>query len=362
MKICWIVPTKTIDLVAHGGGVLSSEQFDVVFLSIRDDILSGDGIKNKKSLYQVIMNFDLILVSIFMDSVEISPKLCARINRIRPVVLVGFDDEIFYNLQSRAFLGAVTGVITTSECFAEHCYSRALVKLLKIPLIVKLAPNDLETSPDKNLDVIFIGSSYTGERSGVMDAISRVGLEISFSWFGKGTSNGVLKPDDYWQVLNLSKISLNFLAPIKPSMVRLFCPLMRFSAQPKGRVWEAQAAGCHIVDIDDSSSESLVLEDVIQQIIKVLAIYSDDMERATLSMKAKASELLIGQRSELNEFFQKISIGDVLPMRSNGNMIDLLIGLRYQIFRCVLVLRLVMMLSRKRRSGAIHRLIRFLLS
>lgn len=137
----------------------------------------------------------------------ISPNILKSVSKNTPIVLFTFDTEYYFENLERYYAQFADLVVTTDK------YSSFAFQELNINSYCAFAMYDgtgkfKKLSSNKDFDVTFIGNLNIGKRKNYITYLKNNNINI-FD-FGLNTTNGVIEEEEMVDIINRSKIVLNF--------------------------------------------------------------------------------------------------------------------------------------------------------
>lgn len=256
MKVLWALPSKPQgDLYDSYASELARSDVTVKFFYLRERMFSLGIQEARQSLIATSEQFDVILITLFPDSIEIDHDVLLNLRKMKPLVLVAFDDEIYFSWCTHYYIRYFNGVITTDSSSLNWIRDQN-VNAVYAPLYNMNGLKFAGIHNKRDLEVVFIGSLHTGRRRKMIDDMVRKGVRVNC--FGMGSENGRVSGDRYWEILSRSNIVLNFTESHVKSHVGRSDPSRRYVRQAKGRPFEALLCGAHVV-----SEKSEILRDAL---------------------------------------------------------------------------------------------------
>ncbi|MBP7652144.1 glycosyltransferase [Candidatus Dependentiae bacterium] len=174
---------------------------------------------------------DLILIFIFDNNFEISPRFLNSLRKNCRIVFWLFDEEFLQQTFTKYYSQTADAVIVTDYL------GRAYYEKLDIPTVLYFSSySKKEYHPvavKKEYDVTFIGE-VRDERLKYINFLKKNGIKVDV--FGRGSENGPVSMEQMNLIFNKSKINLNFTAIQVIPWIEKFDPVtINRAKQNKGR-------------------------------------------------------------------------------------------------------------------------------
>ena len=240
INILWILPAKQKgSLYSSYRDTLKKFGIFIEFIYLREITLDEDINVARQSAIRAASSKDMIFVTLFPDTIEVCSEFLNQLRKKAKLILVSCDDEIYFSSFTYMLVSNFDAVITTD--MASIFYIRDIgVDAYYIPF-QNLNSINYRIECARDIDVVFIGAINTDQRSDLVKFIEDGGINIEA--YGSGTPNGFIEEGEYWELLQKSKICLNFTGVKHNAYIQNNDAWKVLSRQAKGRPFEALSVG-----------------------------------------------------------------------------------------------------------------------
>ncbi len=239
-KITWLLPSKTNPTCCSYCNLFLDCGFNFEPYFYNERLLLLDRNSFESELIEFCKHADLVIVSLWSSSHELSPELIYEIRKNSRTVLFSLDDEIYSTMQSISYANSIDLVIST-DFFGRGLFEQAGVPTIYFPFHKYLTNYNTSGITEKTIDVSFIGNSNVADRKNYLQALIDAGVQLEV--FGAGSKNGYISKKDYIEIIKKSRINLNFTKPLISKRVNKYEPWRHYMRQIKGRPFEVAALG-----------------------------------------------------------------------------------------------------------------------
>jgi hypothetical protein len=296
MKALWLLPTQeTSNLMESYRLALIDKNVELSFFHMRELTLSSDIETCRRKILESVSDYDFVIVTMFPDTIELSHKFLYELCKSKQLVLVAFDEELYFSWSTHYYIRYFDHVLTTDKSSINWIHDQG-ISVSYVPLYNMTGHDTNIVSDKRDIDVLFIGSVLTGSRRHQIEQLESQGFKIDC--FGDGTKNGRISENEYWKLLYRAKIVLNFTeANAKPYLLRSD-PSRKYVRQAKGRPFEALLCGAHVL-----SERSSILSDALYESKGVTFV--DDMGNSGKQIKYLIDQIKKGDRKKYKKYVIK---------------------------------------------------------
>lgn len=245
MKALWLTPHDNgSDLIGSYCTALTEKGHEMSILCLRELTVQSNIEVCRSEILKAALAHDSVVVTMYPDSVELSREFLQALSAVRPLALVAFDDEIYFQWSTYYYIDYFDRILTTDRnslfWMQDQDFNAAYVPLYNM----NAHRHDIGAAV-RDIDVLFVGSLSTGGRRSAVESLRHQGFNVWCA--GEGTERGKISEAEYWEMLCRTKVVLNFTEANAKDHVLRSDPSRKYVRQGKGRPFEALLCGAHVL-------------------------------------------------------------------------------------------------------------------
>lgn len=175
----------------------------------------------------------------------LSPKLLYSISKSTPIILFTYDTEYYFENLER-YYAQFSDLVVTTDKFSSFAFQELNINSHCAFSMYDGINKYRKLSLKKDIDVSFIGNLNIGKRKFYVDFLKKNNIDIKE--YGLNSTNGVIDEDRMVEIINRSRIVLNFtglqnLTKMPPGIPRIRARIK----QSKGRPIEIGLCGSFLL-------------------------------------------------------------------------------------------------------------------
>ena len=290
-KLIWLVPDPDNVFFVAYARQFTTTGCEVTLYPYRQRLLERGLPTMQAELLGLVGDYDVVFISLFAGTFELSPAFCATLHVQVPIVLWAADDELYSTRQTAFYAGVIDAVVS-----ADY-WGRGLLDQLGVPTFyLPLHNPDIVAegdAPEKTIDVSFVGNCMVADRRDAIAYLTANGIRVET--YGFGSANGYVSQDQYIEIVRRSRINLNFTRANFSSEDLDREPWRQMIRQLKGRPFEVAALGSfclseyapHLEEIFSPGEEIGVFHDKPTLLAQVCHYLADAEKREAMASAAR---------------------------------------------------------------------------
>lgn len=283
MRILWLLPYNQVgSLYESYREALVKYNIEIELYYLRDMTLKTSISQVQADVCDKVLSVDIVFVSLFPDTVEITPEFLNFLRKSACVGIIGIDEEVYFHEVTVNYIGFFD-FFMGNDLETLSILSTYGIEVVYYPFHNLKCEENINLANNLRLDFVYIGNFSTGRRQNHKETFERNSIKINY--YGRGSKNGYITDEDYWD-----KITGNIVFNPTEAPVPMFNPFIKRSKLPnrqaKGRIFEALCCGSFVI-----SEKSVALERWFSNVDYVLLL--DDLNQVvTLSQEQLRNKLL----------------------------------------------------------------------